>query len=101
MDYYSKNQLTRGGDYFPARLRPEHVAEILGFAPPDIPILVSKRHLKPLGKPMPNATKFFSRTDVLAKSVDDLWLARATQTIYDHWKGKNQRKKNSRFLKAA
>ena len=92
--------ILRGGE-FPARLRPEQVARLLGFTDADIPILIRKRLLKPLGKPRPNATKFFSLADVIEKSQDQQWLTKATQAIYDHWRNKNERKSDDRFQRAA
>jgi hypothetical protein len=42
----------------PARAVAEEAAWILGFAPHDIPVLVSAGLLKPLGHPPASGTKF-------------------------------------------
>jgi hypothetical protein len=76
----------------PARLKSEEVAMRLGFAPHDIPVLVARRLLRPLGKPVPSAIKYFAACEIEKFASDFLWLNRATQTVYDYWKDKNARK---------
>jgi len=79
----------------PARVVAEEAAWYLGFAPHDIPVLVSAGLLKPLGHPPSSGTKFFA-TATLLKLRDDLnWLARASDAIVRHWQAKNARKKQS------
>jgi hypothetical protein len=75
----------------PARLVAEQVAWVLNCQPYDIPILVAARLLKPLGTPAPNGIKFFATSDVLELSEDRTWLAKATNTITQHWRAKNAR----------
>ena len=76
----------------PARMVAEEAAWLLGFAPHDIPVLVSAGLLKPLGHPPASGTKFFA-TATLQKLRDDLnWLARASDAIVRHWQVKNSRK---------
>jgi hypothetical protein len=53
----------------PARLHSSEVAGVLGFQEHDIPVLVIARLLIPLGKPAPNAPKYFALVDVLAAGV--------------------------------
>ena len=77
-----------------ARLNPAEAAKLLGFQEHDIPVLIAKKLLKPLGKPKPNAQKYFSWIQVISCLHDDEWLSKATQAIYDHWHGKNSRKRN-------
>lgn len=43
----------------PARLTAEQAAGLLGFSPHEIPVLMAKGVLKPLGHPAPNAPKYF------------------------------------------
>jgi hypothetical protein len=71
------------------RIDSKRTAEILGFQEHDIPVLVSEGFLKPLGKPVQNATKYFAAVCVLELAQDAVWLSKATQTIYDHWKVRN------------
>jgi hypothetical protein len=79
----------------PARVVVEEAAWILGFAPHDIPVLVSAGLLKPLGHPPISGTKFFA-TATLQKLRDDLkWLARASDAIVRHWQTKNARNRQN------
>jgi hypothetical protein len=79
----------------PARVIAEEAAWYLGFAPHDIPVLVSAGLLKPLGHPLASGTKFFA-TATLQKRRDDInWLSCATDAIVHHWQAKNARKKQN------
>lgn len=79
----------------PARVVVEEAAWLLGFAPHDIPVLVSVGLLKPLGHPPISGTKFFA-TVTLQKLRDDLkWLARASDAIVRHWQTKNARNRQN------
>jgi hypothetical protein len=49
----------------PARVMAEEAAWLLGFAPHDIPVLVSAGLLKPLGHPPASGTKFFATATIL------------------------------------
>ena len=76
----------------PARLDATQVAVILGFEPHNIPTLIAGGLLKPLGKPMRNAVKFFAAKQIEECANDARWLDEATELIYEHWQGKNARK---------
>ena len=76
----------------PARLNVEEAAWYLGFSPHDIPVLVSKGLLKPLGHPAGATVKFFAFVYLQELRNDTKWLARATDAMIDHWRGKNARK---------
>ena len=78
----------------PARLLPEQVAALLNCEPHAVPLLVAAKLLKPLGKPAPNGTKYFSTQEVLALTRDDKWLHRVTQALSEHWRERNARKKD-------
>ena len=78
----------------PARLNVEETAWYLGFATHDIPVLVSTGLLKPLGHPPQHAQKYFSHVALEELRNDAKWLARATDTMIAHWRGKNGRKQN-------
>jgi len=75
-----------------ARQDATRTARLLGFAPNDIPVLIAAKMLRPLGKPVPNSTKYFATCYIEALAQDTDWLDAATQIIYDHWRGKNDRK---------
>ena len=76
----------------PARMNIVQVAACLGFKPHDLPILVARGLLKPLGQPTPSSEKYFSRKKVLGLEDDEEWLSRATATLSQHWQAKNARK---------
>ena len=50
----------------PARLSTGETAVLLGFQEHDIAPLIAAKLLAPLGKPAPNAPKYFATVDVLA-----------------------------------
>jgi hypothetical protein len=66
---------------------------MLGFDDDEISVLVTRKILKPLGKPVPNATKYFARCYIESLMDDAEWLSKATQAIYDYHKDKNARTK--------
>ena len=79
----------------PARLNTAEAAVLLGFQEHDIGPLVAARLLAPLGRPAPNAPKYFAAHDIetCAQSVE--WLSQATRTLAKHWLGKNARKRKA------
>ena len=76
----------------PARLLAVQVAKLLNCTPDDVAILVSAGNLRPLGRPSPNAVKFFSAVELIALLADRGWLDEATKTIGQFWKRKNARR---------
>ena len=76
----------------PARLNTLETAVYLGFKPHDIPFLVARGLLKPLGRPMPNSEKYFARSKLVEAENNEEWLSRATAVLSQHWQTKNARK---------
>jgi hypothetical protein len=76
----------------PARLLAAQVAKLMNCTPEDVAILVSAGKLRPLGRPNPNAVKFFSAVELIALLADREWLDEATKTIGKFWKRKNARR---------
>ena len=76
----------------PARLNVAQTAALLNCGDHDIPILVSRGLLKPLGHPQPNAVKYFAPTDVLELAGDSERMGRICDTIHEYWRGKNAAK---------
>jgi hypothetical protein len=76
----------------PARVVAEEAAWLLGFAPHDIPVLVSAGLLKPLEHPPASGTKYFATATILKLRDDVQWLSRASDAIVRHWQKKNERK---------
>jgi hypothetical protein len=77
----------------PARLIAAQAAELLGFAAHDIPVLIKAKLLTPLGKPAPNAVKFFAAVTVEELACNTAWLAKATAAIYGFWLNQNTRRR--------
>ena len=73
----------------PARLDVNQTAEILGFLPHEIPVLLKVGLLKPLGRPAPNGHKFFGAVEIAAFSENREWLDKATRAVARHWKDRN------------
>jgi hypothetical protein len=68
------------------------VAKLLNGTPEDVAVLVGAGKLRPLGRPNPNAVKFFSAVELIALLADREWLDEATKTIGQFWKRKNARR---------
>jgi hypothetical protein len=85
----------------PGRLTTNQVAELLGFALHDIPVLVRANLLKPLGNPVANATKYFASCEIQELATNHKWLHKATNEIYGHWSQQNQSRRSSVTLCAS
>jgi hypothetical protein len=77
----------------PARLDVESTAKLLGLHAHDIAVLVRSKLLKPLGNPAANAPKYFASLDIQQKASDVPWLAKASNAIAEHWRHKNQKRR--------
>ena len=77
----------------PARLLAGQVAKLLNCTTEDVAILISAGKLRALGKPKPNAVKFFSAVELIALLADPDWLDEATKTIGQYWRRKNARRR--------
>ena len=76
----------------PARLTATQAAWFLGFEPHEISILVGAGVLKPLGHPAMNSAKHFATETLQQLWHDEKWLGKATDTITNYWKQRNERK---------
>ena len=76
----------------PARLNTSETALLLGLQEHDIAPLVAAKLLKPLGKPAPNAPKYFAAVEITANAQNSEWLSQATRVITKHWVAKNKRR---------
>ena len=79
----------------PGRLNTTEAAVILGFQEHDIPPLVAGKLLSPLGKPAPNAPKYFAAVEILKAAEDRDWLSQATRMLSRYWSEKNGRAKRA------
>jgi hypothetical protein len=73
----------------PGRLNVDQAAEILGFLPHELTVLLKTGLLKPLGKPAANGHKFFSAVEMLALSENREWLDKASRAVAKCWKDRN------------
>lgn len=78
----------------PARLNTTETAILLGVQEHDIATLVNAKLLAPLGKPAPNAPKYFAAVDVQECAQNRTWLDKATRALAAHWLRKNQAKRD-------
>jgi hypothetical protein len=76
----------------PARLTTEQAAWFLGFSAHEIPILMAKGLLKPLGHPAHNGQKYFLTAALEDLRRDEKWFNKASDTIAEYWRHKNSRK---------
>ena len=79
----------------PGRLNSPQTAALLGMSAHDIPVLIRKKLLKPLGRPSQQASKYFGAVEIEKLTSDSVWLGKATQALYDHWKDRNERDDSS------
>src|SRR5947207_13086717 len=73
----------------PARCSAERAARYLGFSAHEIPILVQKRLLTPLGHPAKNNVRYFAAVKLQELRQDVKWLAKATDATSEAWRIKN------------
>lgn len=73
----------------PFRLTSEQVAWLLNCRPQNIPYLVAKGHLQPLGDPPENAVKHFLREKVIELGRSPKAMAKITNAIHKQWADKN------------
>ena len=66
--------------------------KLLNCTTDDVAILVSAGKLRALGRPKPNAVKFFSSIELITLLADPDWLDEATKTIGQYWRQKNARR---------
>lgn len=74
---------------FPARLTIQQAAWFLGFSVYEIPMLVSRGLLKPLGHPAHNGQKFFLTATLEELRQDEKWFSKASDAVVEHWRHKN------------
>lgn len=75
----------------PARLSAAEAAAFLGFQFHDIPVLVAKGVLCPLGRPGRNGSKWFATVALRRIANDEKVLSRACEVIQKRWRVKNSR----------
>src|SRR5580658_3241593 len=78
----------------PERLTADEAAWLLGFSTHEIPILIAKNLLKPLGHPAPNGPKHFLTATLKDLERDEKWHSKASDAVMEYWRYKNARKQN-------
>lgn len=78
----------------PQRVTAYEAAGLLGCSPHEIPRLLAKGLLKPLGHPAPNAPKFFLTATLEDLRRDEKWHHKASDALQDYWRYKNGKKLN-------
>ncbi len=73
----------------PARLDVTQAADLLGFLPHEIVVLLKAGLLKPLGKPAANGHKFFCTAEISTLAQNREWLDKATRAVARHWRDRN------------
>jgi hypothetical protein len=76
----------------PGRLTAQEAAWFLGFSDNEIPILIAKGLLKPLGHPAHNGRKYFLAATLEELRRDEKWFSKASDAIVEYWRCKNGRK---------
>lgn len=79
-------------NHIPGRLTAEQAAWLLGFSAHEIPILISRGLLKPLGHPAHNGQKFFLSKILEELRHDEKWYCKACDAVVEYWHCKNGRK---------
>ena len=74
------------------RLNTRQTAALLNCGEHDIPVLVSKGLLTPLGHPPPNAMKYFTPLEVLELAGAREKMGQICDALYEHWREKNAAK---------
>jgi hypothetical protein len=69
----------------PGRVNTSEAKLLLGFQEHDIAPLVAAKLVVPLGKPAPNAPKYFAAMDIADRASDSNWLSGATKELAKHW----------------
>lgn len=73
----------------PARMTAAQAADFLGFEKEDLALLAKEKILRPLGRPVANAVKYYAAVDVLEFSQDRRRLERATELLYQRNRSKS------------
>lgn len=77
----------------PACVGIEEAAKIFGWPVHFFPILMRVGHLKPLGKPVQNARKWFATVELERLSQNPEWLDKAIRIVSKHVQEMNEKQK--------
>lgn len=79
---------------WPACVGTEEAAAILGWPPYFFPVLMRAGHLKPLGKPIQNARKWFATVELQRLGADPEWLDKAIRIVEKHVQASNLKQRS-------
>lgn len=82
------------------RIDTDQVARLIGFAASDIAVLSRAGLLKPLGRPSPNAPKYYAAAEILQLAANREWLDKATRATSQHWRERNERSRGRQLRSA-
>jgi hypothetical protein len=71
----------------------EEASRIFGWPLYFFPVLMRAGHLKPLGKPMQNARKWFAACELERLSRDAVWLDKAIRIVERHVQESNRKQR--------
>lgn len=75
----------------PGRICVRETSWLLGYTESEIPVLVARKLLRPLS-PTKNGVRYFALSEIERLHGDSKWHDRATATIREHWRRKNERR---------
>ena len=81
------------GRSWPACVGVEEASRILGWPLYFFPVLMRTGHLKPLGKPMQNARKWFATCELERLCGDPGWLDKAVRIVEKHVQDANRKQR--------
>jgi hypothetical protein len=81
--------------HWPACVGVEEAAKIFGWPLYFFPVLMRAGHLKPLGKPIQNARKWFATCELHRLSHDREWLDKAIRLVEKHVRDANQKQRGN------
>ena len=94
MNTTSQNHHSHRTYNWPACVGVEEAAAILGWPQYFFPVLMRAGHLKPLGKPMRNARKWFATCDLERLGRDSDWLDKAIRIAEKHVQASNLKQRS-------
>ena len=77
----------------PACVGMEDAARMFGWPHYYLPFLMRAGHLKPLGKPAPNARKWFATVEIERACGDPTWLDKAIRIVEREIRDMNEKQK--------
>jgi len=87
------DQAGSNGRPWPACVGVDEAARIFGWPLYFFPVLMRAGHLKPLGRPMQNARKWFATCELERLGCDAVWLDKAIRIMERHVQDANRKQR--------